>query len=73
MCPKDVDGMTNSEDPDKTAPQSMSQSLIWVCTVCSDLLYSNQCYNKTCYKQVHVSQMVLNDMIIYRMLWGGVK
>ena len=29
MCPKDVDGMTNSVDPDQTAP--------WVCTVCQDL------------------------------------
>ena len=27
--------MANSADPDQTAPRS---SLIWVCTVCSDIL-----------------------------------
>ena len=33
-CPKDLAGMANSVDPDQTAPRS---SLIWVCTVCSDV------------------------------------
>ena len=35
--PKDADGMANSVDPDQTAPRS---SLIWICTVCSDLSVS---------------------------------
>ena len=30
MSPNDADGMANSVDPDQ-------KSLIWVCTVCSDL------------------------------------
>ena len=33
---KDGDGITNNVDPDQTAPYIRS-SLIWVCTVCSDL------------------------------------
>ena len=35
MNPKDAEGMANSADPDQTAP--FRGSLIWVCTVCSDL------------------------------------
>ena len=34
MHPKGGDGIANSVDPDQTAIRS---SLIWVCTVCSDL------------------------------------
>ena len=34
MCPMDADGMTNSLDPDQTAPRS---SLVWVFTVCLDI------------------------------------
>ena len=34
MSPNNADGMANSVDPDQTAPLG---SLIWVCTVCSDL------------------------------------
>ena len=37
--PKDVDGVANSVDPDQTAP--FRGSLIWVCTVCSDLSVQN--------------------------------
>ena len=42
MCPNDADGMTNSVDPDQTAPRPWSDcssrsKLIWVYTVCSDL------------------------------------
>ena len=33
MSPNDLDGMTNSVDPDQTAPLG----LIWVYTVCLDL------------------------------------
>ena len=35
MLPKDANEMANSVDPDQTAP--LGSSLIWVCTVCSDL------------------------------------
>ena len=35
MYPKDADGIANSVDPDQTAP--FRSSLIWVCTVSSDL------------------------------------
>ena len=35
MCPNDTDGMTNSVHPDKNVP--FRSSLIWTCTVCSDL------------------------------------
>ena len=34
MGPQDADGMTNSVDPDQTAPLG---SLIWVYTVCPSL------------------------------------
>ena len=35
MHPKDANGMETSADPDQTAP--LGSSLIWACTVCSDL------------------------------------
>ena len=35
MCLKDPDRLANSVDPDQTAP--LRSSLIWVCTVHSDL------------------------------------
>ena len=35
VCSKHADGMANSVDPGQTAPEG--SSLIWVCTVCSDL------------------------------------
>ena len=35
MSPKDAGGRANSVDPDQTAP--FGSSLIWVCTVCSNL------------------------------------
>ena len=34
FCQNDANGITNSKDPDETAPLS---SLIWVCIVCPDL------------------------------------
>ena len=41
FCQNDANGIANSEDPDQTAPigslTALIGSLIWVCTVCSDL------------------------------------
>ena len=38
FCQNDANGLANSEDPDQTALNCSSRSsLIWICTVCSDL------------------------------------
>ena len=42
---KDPVGMANSVEPDQTAPWS---SLIWVCTVCSDLSVPIFCGTMNC-------------------------